>query len=260
MGILNVTPDSFSDGGKFQLPDLILTQVGKMITAGVDIIDIGGESSRPFSEAVPVSEELSRVIPAIRLIRTHFPIPISIDTTKAEVARKSLEAGADMINDISGVRSDPDMIEVLRQAECPVVIMHMLGNPKTMQVNPEYDDVITEIKSFLLERVEWCVQHGVAKKNIIVDPGIGFGKSVPHNLSILKHLEEFTGLGCPILIGHSRKSFIGNILNLDIDERDTATAVISAFAAIKGAAIIRVHDVLKTAQAIKIMKAIAEAP
>ncbi|MCB2184131.1 MAG: dihydropteroate synthase [Desulfobulbaceae bacterium] len=257
MGILNVTPDSFSDGGMFNREDAFLTQVEQMVAAGVDILDIGGESTRPFAEAVSLQDELDRVLPAIQSIRKRYQTPISIDTTKAEVARQAIRAGADIINDISGLKQDAEMVSVAVEYDVPVIIMHMQGTPRDMQVNPTYDDVIVDICSGLSERIDWAEQHGLSRKKIIIDPGIGFGKTVAHNLTIIKNLEKFSSLGCPILMGHSRKSFIGKILALDNpQERDEATAVISALCACKGASILRVHDVIRTVQAVKIVEAI----
>ena len=256
MGILNVTPDSFSDGGRFTDEDSIGAQVNSMLEAGADIIDVGGESTRPFAEPVAVPEELARVLPAIRLIRQCSEIPVSIDTTKSEVARQALAAGADIINDISALRFDPDMIALVRETEVPVIIMHMQGTPSDMQVDPHYDDVVFEIKDFFRERLTWAENNGVSGKRFIVDPGIGFGKTVRHNLTILKRLQEFTDLNCPVLIGHSRKSFIGKLLGSEVADRDTATAAVSALCVPKGVAILRVHDVEKTVQAVRLAEAI----
>jgi dihydropteroate synthase len=260
MGILNVTPDSFSDGGRFfaedSAEDSIASQVETMVKAGVDIIDVGGESTRPFAEPVSIAEELDRVLPAILLIRKRYTVPISIDTTKAEVARKALAEGADIINDISALRFDQDMISLVRETEVPVIIMHMQGTPSDMQMDPHYDDVVSEIKEFFEERLAWAEQKGVSRQRFIVDPGIGFGKTVSHNLTILKQLGDFIQLGCPVLIGHSRKSFIGKLLGTEVHERDVATAAISALCVQKGVSILRVHDVEKTIQAVRMAEAI----
>jgi len=259
MGILNVTPDSFSDGGRFISESAIMDQVRKMVTDGVDIIDIGGESSRPFAAPVSIEEETARVLPTIQTIRKEFSIPISVDTTKATVARKAIEAGADIINDISALRFDPHMAELARETGNSVIIMHMQGTPGNMQKDPKYDDVVGEIIAFLSERIEWAVAQGIKREKIIIDPGIGFGKTCAHNLSILKHLDRFKSLDCPLLLGHSRKAFIGTILDRDINDRDTATAIISALSCLKDVDIIRVHDVDKTVQAIKMAAAIESA-
>lgn len=256
MGILNVTPDSFSDGGKLNSEQDVLNQAETMVKDGADILDIGGESTRPFAEAIAVDEEINRVIPAITAIRKHFTTPISIDTTKAEVARQALEAGADIINDISAFHHDSEIINVALKSDAPVIIMHMQGTPRTMQVNPSYDDVIGEIRTYLTERIEWAERKGLSRKKIIVDPGIGFGKTIGHNLTILKNLSEFSSLGCPVLVGHSRKAFIGALLDIkDPSSRDDATSVLSALCVQSGVSILRVHDVGKTVQAVKLTEA-----
>lgn len=259
MGIVNITPDSFSDGGKVSDQSSLLALVDHMVDSGADIIDIGGESTRPFAPRVTLQEELDRVIPAIRAIRRRHRILISIDTTKAEVARCAIAAGADIINDISALRHDAAMVSVAAEHKVPVIIMHMLGTPRDMQINPSYDVVVAEICAALRERIQWAENHGVSHDRIIIDPGIGFGKTVTHNLTILRELRQLTTLGCPVLIGHSRKSFIGTILAIDDPgQRDEATAVISALCAWNGASIIRVHDVARTVQAVKMTHAICK--
>ncbi len=258
MGIVNVTPDSFSDGGQVDNTETLLAQIEQMIEDGADIIDIGGESTRPFAQAVSLEEELNRVISSIRAIRKHYAIPISIDTTKAEVARRAIDTGADIINDISGLAHDPDMINVAISHNVPVIIMHMQGSPRNMQNNPTYDNVITDIRNSLAQRISWAEANGLSRGKIIVDPGIGFGKTIDHNLTILKDLAQFTSLGCPVLVGHSRKAFIGTILSEENPKhRDEATAIISAHCAIQGADFLRVHDVKRTVQAVKIARSIA---
>lgn len=260
MGILNVTPDSFSDGDRFTHDDALKAQIQTMLHNGTDLIDVGGESTRPYAEPVSAEEELRRVLPAIACIRSlHRSIPVSIDTTKAEVAQQALRAGADIINDVSALRFDPDMIQIAVAHEAPVILMHMRKTPKDMQDEPVYDDVIREIMDFLIERITWATEKGLERKRIIVDPGIGFGKTVAHNLTILKHLRTFKDLGCPLLIGHSRKAFIGKLLGLETQERDMATALISSYCATQGADIIRVHDVKKTVQAVLLHEAIIQA-
>jgi len=220
MGILNVTPDSFSDGGRFTQDQAISAQVKTMLDSGADLIDVGGESTRPYAEPVSEHEELRRVLPAIACVRAlHRSIPVSIDTTKAEVARQALNAGADIINDVSALRFDPEMIRIAIAHEAPVILMHMHKTPKDMQDEPVYDDVIQEITDFLAERISWATQQGLARELIIVDPGLGFGKTVAHNLTILKNLRAFKTLGCPLLIGHSRKGFIGKLLALEAQDR-----------------------------------------
>lgn len=259
MGILNVTPDSFSDGGSYNSPDLLLAQAEKLIADGADILDIGGESTRPFAEPVSTEEELKRVIPAITAIRSRSAIPISIDTTKAIVAQAALAAGADIINDISALRQDPAMLEVVQKSDVPLIIMHMRGTPADMQINPEYSDVVADIVDFFQERLGWLKENGVALNRVIIDPGIGFGKTLDHNLSILKRLGELHALGAPVLLGHSRKRFLGELSGLATQERDHLTAVVSALSVGKGIAIVRVHNVLATRQAIRLAEAVAQA-
>ncbi len=259
MGILNVTPDSFSDGGKFLSAEQIVRRTDDMIAAGADIIDNGGESSRPFAEPVTIDQEIARVIPALQAIRKHHHIPISIDTTKATVARQALAAGATMINDISALRFDPEMVEVVRESSSPVVLMHMQGTPGDMQISPKYDNVVDEVYDFLQARVAWAENQGLRRSRICIDPGIGFGKTVEHNLMLLKNLAVFKDIDCPILVGHSRKSFLGKILDLDVTERDNPTAVLSALCALNGAAILRVHDVGSTVEAVKLAQAVMAA-
>jgi dihydropteroate synthase len=258
MGILNVTPDSFSDGGQFITEDAIVAQAAAMVAAGVDIIDVGGESTRPFASPISIQEECDRVLSAIVAIRRRFPTPISIDTTKSPVAREALANGADIINDISALRFDPEMIDLVKSSEVPVIIMHMKGTPENMQVEPVYQNVLAEISSFLEERLSWAEEMGVARNRFIVDPGIGFGKTVTHNLLILKHLRDFSKLKCPLLVGHSRKSFIGKVLDKEVTEREIGTAAVSVIAMLHGADILRVHDVDSTMQAVKMAAAIMQ--
>lgn len=257
MGILNVTPDSFSDGGRWNTEAALEARIEQLVSEGADIIDVGGESTRPFSEPVSAEDELARVIPAIRKIRALSNLPVSIDTTKAAVAREALAAGATMINDISALRFDPEMIDVVRSFDGPVVIMHMQGVPGDMQVSPQYDDVVAEINRFFTERIAWMESRGVDRRRIIVDPGIGFGKKLQHNLTILKNIRSFARHGCPVLIAHSRKSFLGQLLDIPVEERGCPTALVSAFAAQQGADILRVHDVFFTIQALRLMAALA---
>jgi len=213
VGILNVTPDSFSDGGEFLQVEKAVKRAKELVEEGADIIDIGGESSRPFSDPVPEEEELKRVIPVIKAVKSELPdVIISIDTYKSRVAEKALEAGADIVNDISAGRFDPDMVKVVKEAGCPVILMHMKGTPKTMQINPFYKDVIAEIKNFLKEKIEYFVEKGVDFEKIIIDPGIGFGKRLEDNLKIIRNLDAFLSLNRPVLLGHSRKSFIGEFI------------------------------------------------
>ena len=255
MGILNVTPDSFSDGGQWSSEQALSARIDQLLADGADIIDVGGESTRPFAEPVRADEELARVLPAIRKIRERNDSPISIDTTKAVVARQALAAGATMINDISALRHDPEMVDVVRSSSGPVIIMHMQNTPGDMQVAPRYDNVVAEINDFFAERIGWIESQGINRARIIVDPGIGFGKTLEHNLSILRNIQAFKHHGCPVLIGHSRKSFLGQLLNIPPTERDCATALVSVFCIQQGADILRVHDVRSSLQAIKLTAA-----
>ena len=260
MGILNVTPDSFSDGGKFADTQSAIAQAEDLISAGADILDVGGESTRPFADPVSTEEELGRVIPVIEAVRQNHSIPISIDTTKAAVARKALKAGANIINDVSALNKDPEMIKVVQQTSVPVIIMHMQGTPTDMQIQPVYSDVVAEITGFFTERVAWITGKGVDRNRLIIDPGIGFGKTLQHNLSILKHLDKFSSLNLPLLLGHSRKRFLGTITGIPAEaERDMATAVVTALCANKNVSIVRVHDVAATRQALLIAKAVQSA-
>lgn len=257
MGILNVTPDSFSNGGLYFNKEKAIEHALRMEEEGADIIDIGGESTRPGSEPVSVEEEIRRVIPVIEALKKRLRAPISIDTYKAPVARAALFTGASMVNDISGLRFDPEMPELVAEYQVPVVIMHIKGTPKDMQINPTYTALIPEIMDYLKEGIEIAVNAGVSPDKIIIDPGIGFGKTVEHNLEIIKRLSEFTSLGKPILLGPSRKSFIGKILgDLPITERLEGTASAVAIGILNGANIIRVHDVKAMLRVAKIADAI----
>jgi dihydropteroate synthase len=260
MGVLNVTPDSFSDGGKYQNTDVAIDHALEMERLGADIIDIGGESSRPGAEPVAVDEELARVIPVIEGIRKKSKVPISIDTYRSAVARAALDAGADIINDISALRIDSDMSEIVSSTKVPVILMHMLGTPATMQADPHYDDCVREISEFFSERVHVCEQQGIDPSRIIIDPGIGFGKRVSDNVEILARLAEFKSLGLPILVGTSRKSFIGKLHQSDVPAAKRLGGSIASMVAaiINGADIVRVHDVAESVEAIKIISAIRE--
>ncbi len=256
MGILNITPDSFSDGGKFADYDLALAHALDLISAGADILDIGGESTRPGSAPAPLEVEIERVVPIIRAVREKSDIPISIDTCKAEVAVQSLEAGADIINDISSLQFDPAMARVAAESGAPVILMHMLGTPRTMQINPVYHSVISEITAFLEERMKFAVQNGIERSQIIVDPGIGFGKTVKHNLNIIRDLDSFSCMDRPILLGASRKRFIGTILDRIEEERELGTAVVNTLGIAAGAHILRVHDVAFQREAVQMAEAV----
>jgi dihydropteroate synthase len=259
MGILNVTPDSFSDGGEHFTLQSALKQADRMVKEGAHIIDVGGESTRPFAAPVSTEEELARVIPAIKGIRKKHNISISIDTTKADVAHKALAAGADIINDVSALHQDPAMLELVQSTAVPVIIMHMKGSPDTMQVNPDYDNVVNEVLDFFRERLQHLKDNNVNLNRITIDPGIGFGKTLDHNLSLLNNLNRLSTLGQPVLLGHSRKRFIGDVTGREMDERDLPTAVISALASSQKIDMIRVHNVAASRDAIKITQAILSA-
>jgi dihydropteroate synthase len=256
MGVLNVTPDSFSDGGLFFDSSRAIEHGLRMAEQGADIIDVGGESSRPGSDAVSPDEELRRVIPVIEGLATRLEIPISVDTCKAQVAEQAIEAGAQMINDISGLRFDPQMPAVAARYDMPLIIMHIKGTPKTMQQAPLYNDVMGEIIASLREGIERAEQAGVDPHQVIVDPGIGFGKMIQDNLVILNRLDELSALERPILIGTSRKSFIGAVLKQGVDERVIGTLATVAVSALKGAHIVRVHDVPSVRQTTAMVDAI----
>jgi len=256
MGILNLTPDSFYDGGRYRTEKEILKRVEQMIEEGADIIDIGGESTRPGSDRVSVEEELRRIIPYLRKIRGLFDIPLSIDTYKAKVAKEAIEAGAEMVNDISGLRFDPEMAEVISSKNASVVLMHIKGTPKNMQDNPFYESLMDEIISYLRKSLEIALKAGIDFDRIVIDPGIGFGKTVEHNLFILKNLEELRILRRPILIGVSRKSFIGKVLDLPVEERLFGSLAATSVAVMNGARIVRCHDVRETRQVVDLVDAI----
>lgn len=256
MGILNVTPDSFSDGGCYQDPQTAIAHGIAMVSQGADCIDIGGESSRPGSLSVSANEELSRVCPVVEGLAKEVNVPISIDTCKPEVARAALDLGANIINDITGL-ANPEMRLLAAERRCPVIIMHMKGTPQTMQENPVYDDVISEIIGFLRERISDVVEVGLPKEYTIIDPGIGFGKTTDHNLQILRNLGDFRSIGVPVLIGTSRKGFIGKLLgDLPVGERVFGTAATVAVAVANGANIVRVHDVRAMVQVTRLSDAI----
>ncbi len=270
MGILNVTPDSFSDGGKFFNFEQAVTQGRKLAEQGADILDIGGESSRPFAEPVSKAEEIQRVVPVIKELSSLIDIPISIDTVKSDVAEKALDAGASIINDISSFEKDPMVADLAAERGVPVVMMHMKGTPETMQLNPEYDDLIKEIIDYFVKRVEFALTRGIKRENIVLDPGIGFGKTVKHNLVILKELSRFEKLGFPLLIGSSRKSFIQKILSRKgnqgtenitpaSEECETGTLASVAAAFLNGGHIVRVHDVAKVKPFLHILDSIKSA-
>ena len=254
MGVLNITPDSFSDGGEYVRKEQAIGHALKMIEQGADIIDIGGESSRPGSKPVSEQTELERVVPVIEALRKQSDVLISIDTCKSSVARAALEAGVDIVNDISAATFDKAMGEVVAEFDCPIIIMHMKGTPKTMQRAPSYKNVVKEITGFFRGRIDALKQFGIHK--IILDPGIGFGKRTEDNLNILNELRKFKDLGFPLLIGLSRKSFIGDVLNRDVSQRKDASVGANVVAYLNGANILRIHDVAETRDAVLIAKAI----
>jgi dihydropteroate synthase len=267
MGVINVTPDSFSDGGRFYDRDAAIAQGERLAAEGAAIIDIGGESTRPFSDPTPVEEEIRRVVPVIEKLAPRVSVPISIDTTKAEVARPAIEAGASIINDVAALRFDPGLADVAVEFDTPIILMHMLGEPRSMQVSPRYDNLISEIREFLEDAIKRAEKLGISRSKIIVDPGIGFGKTIEHNLLLIKHVQSFTALDAPILIGASRKAFIRKILKdeqsqelrPDLPLVETGSQAAVAAAVLNGAHIVRVHDVANTVATVKILDAMMNA-
>ena len=257
MGIVNVTPDSFSDGGQFTCVDSALKQVNQMVESGVDIIDIGGESTRPGAAEVSVKDELVRVIPLLKAIKSRFDINVSIDTTKAEVMGEAIIYGADMINDVRALQNK-GCIEVVAQSNIAICLMHMQGMPRTMQENPQYTNVIEDILDFFRQRIDCCEQNGINKERLVLDPGFGFGKTLAHNYEVLANFAQFKSLGLPVLAGISRKSMIGNLLNREVNERLAGSLTAAIVAIHQGANIIRVHDVQESVDAINILKAVAQ--
>lgn len=256
MGVLNVTPDSFSDGGRYLDPDAAVAHAVAMAEQGADLIDIGAESTRPGSDPVDEKEEIRRLIPVVGAVCRKVSVPVSVDTTKAAVARKALDAGAAIVNDISALRFDPLMKAVVAETGAGLVLLHMQGTPKTMQQAPSYLDVIEEIRQFFVERIRAALEAGIGAEQILLDPGIGFGKNLAHNLSVLAHLDAFVALGYPILVGVSRKAFIGQVLDRPGDERVMGTAAAVAVAILRGARVVRVHDVKRMRDVVKIVNAI----
>jgi dihydropteroate synthase len=259
MGVLNITPDSFSDGGLFLDRDTAVKHALAMAADGADIIDVGGESTRPGSDPVSPVEELERVIPVVEAVAREVDAAISIDTTKAEVAEAALGAGAVIVNDVSAMRFDPTMPEVVASWDAGVVLMHMLGEPRTMQKDPQYDDVVSEVTAALAEWADAAADSGVGRDRIALDPGIGFGKKLDHNLSLFKNLDRLVSSGHPVVVGPSRKSFIGTTLDLDVGERLEGTAAVVALCIFKGAHVVRVHDVKEMTRVVRMAEAIARA-
>lgn len=254
MGIVNVTPDSFSDGGKFNTTDKAVAHAMELVEQGADILDIGGESTRPGATPVPLDEELNRVIPVIKAL-AQAGVPLSIDTYKPEVMRAAIDAGVDIVNDVCALQA-PNALEIVAASKVGVCLMHMQGRPQTMQVDPQYHDVVAEVSGFLAARLKAAEQAGIACERIVLDPGFGFGKRTEHNLTLLNHLSSLQSLGLPLLIGLSRKSVLGQVVGLSIDERIHASIAASAVSVMKGANIVRVHDVKPTVDALKIVSAV----
>ena len=251
MGILNVTPDSFSDGGQFFGEDLALKQAKQMVADGATIVDVGGESTRPGAAIVTIEEEIARVIPVIKAIESEVDVVISIDTSKPEVMRAAIAGGAGLINDVQALRVN-GALDTAFELNVPVCLMHAQGTPKTMQENPQYGDVVAEVINFLLERVKICEAHGINRDKLIIDPGFGFGKMAKHNLRLMKYLEKIVQLDLPVLVGISRKSIIGELLNVSVEERLAGSLAMTSLAVWKGAKLIRTHDVRETAQAVNL--------
>ncbi len=255
MGIVNVTPDSFSDGGEFLDPERAIAHGRELADEGADILDVGGESTRPGARAVDAAEELGRVVPVVEALAKDGP-KVSIDTSKTEVARAALDAGASMVNDVTALRADPDLAALCAERDCEVVLMHMLGDPRTMQENPVYHDVVDDIKVFLAERIEFATVAGIHRERIWIDPGIGFGKTVEHNLELHRRLGEFAELGRPVAFGSSRKSFIGKLTGAGVDQRLGGTIASNVIAYANGARMLRVHDVAPMQEALTVADAI----
>lgn len=260
MGIVNATPDSFSDGGRFLQADAAVEHGLGLVSEGAALLDIGGESTRPGSEAVPVEQELERVIPVIARLAEATSVPISVDTCKAEVARRALRAGARIVNDISGLQFDPEIVNVCRDFGAGVVCMHIQGTPRTMQVDPKYDDVVEEVYRYFAERLDSLTRAGLSAESIVLDPGIGFGKTAEHNLELLAGIPRLRELGRPVLIGHSRKRFVKRVLGRNVDERLFGTIGISLAAAVRGAQVLRVHDVAASRDAWLAFQAVVRWP
>ncbi|HOX37552.1 MAG TPA: dihydropteroate synthase [Candidatus Brocadiia bacterium] len=258
MGILNVTPDSFSDGGSFYAPSDAIARGEALAAAGADVLDIGGESTRPGAAPVPAGEEIRRILPVIEALVRRVDVPISVDTSKASVARAALDAGATIVNDVTALRGDPEMAGLVAERKRPVVLMHMRGDPRTMQTMPRYRDVTAETSAFLRARVRFALNAGIREGDIIIDPGLGFGKTAEHNLTLMRHLSALRSLGLPIMIGFSRKSTIGKVLDKPPQERLYGSLAAAAWATACGAAIVRAHDVEETRQVVAMTQAIKE--
>jgi dihydropteroate synthase len=259
MGVLKVTPDSFSDGGRYLETATAVAHGRRLAADGAGIIDIGGESTRPGAGSVSASLESSRVLPVVEELHGLVEVALSIDTSKADVARRALAAGATMVNDVSALRADSEMVDVVAEAGCAVCLMHMQGAPRTMQQEPSYDDVVGEVLAFLDERLAFAVAHGIREEQVLLDPGIGFGKTLEHNLLLIKHLDRFAALGRPLVLGTSRKRFLGAVLGAEPDQRTIGTVATTVIGLLKGAAIFRVHDVKPNVEALRVVQAVRAA-
>lgn len=255
MGIVNVTPDSFSDGGRFAGVEAAVSHALRLVSEGADLLDLGGESSRPGACGVSEEEELRRVLPVLEAVAASCQVPLSVDTTKAAVAKAAFASGAVVLNDISGLRADPAMARVVAEAGAGVVLMHMKGEPRTMQASPAYEDVVREVYEFLAERVEWAESQGIAREQVAIDPGVGFGKTFEHNLALLRELPRFASLGCVVLAGTSRKAFLGQITGKRVEERGAASLGSALAAMLAGASVVRVHEVAPVVDALAVWRA-----
>ena len=258
MGVVNVTPDSFSDGGRYLEAEAAVAHAIQLVEEGADLLDIGAESTRPGADPVDEAEELRRAIPVVTAVARAVTVPISIDTSKASVAQAALDAGAVLVNDVTALRGDPAMVEVIARTGAGIVLMHMHGTPQTMQQAPSYEDVVGEIAAFFEDRIRFAMAHGVARRQIVLDPGIGFGKLLVHNLTLLARLHRFACFGCPLLVGVSRKAFLGQLVDRPVQERQWATAAAVAMAVERGAGILRVHDVRAMKDVMQVTVAISQ--
>ena len=256
MGVLNVTPDSFSDGGAYVNPDVAVARGLQMVEEGADLIDVGGESTRPGSQGIPLEEEVRRVLPVITRLAKAVRVPISVDTSKSEVAARAIDAGASIVNDVTALRGDARMSRIVARSRAALILMHMRGGPHTMQKRPRYQHLIDEIRTFLVRAAAQAQEAGVECSRILIDPGLGFGKTVAHNLELLRALPQFVSLGWPVAVGPSRKSFIGKVLDADVQERLAGTLACTAYAQQSGVQIVRVHDVRPAVQLIRMLDAI----
>ncbi|WP_219999484.1 dihydropteroate synthase [Nitrospira lenta] len=259
MGIVNVTPDSFSDGGRYATVDQAVERAVALVAQGADILDLGAESTRPGATPVGEQEEMDRLLPVLQAVVKQTTVPISVDTMKSRVAREALHVGASIINDVTAMRFDPDMAAVVAQSAAGIVMMHMQGMPTTMQESPRYDSVVDDVRMFFVERIAAAERAGIAKSQIVLDPGFGFGKLLIHNLELLNHLSSFDQLGCPMLVGLSRKAFLGKILDRPVQDREWGTAAAVALAVDRGASIIRVHDVANMRDVVMVAAAVRAA-